>query len=369
MKKITWKLLLLVAVVGLSVTGCKKEEVTEESTEEITEVEELVIEVEEETEEEVEEIVGNINLLTGIADLSDEAIGMRPVAVMVSNVEAAMPQYGTSDADIIIEMPVEGGLTRFMALYADYTQVPNICSVRSCRDYFPSVSEGFDAFYIHWGIDSSVQDHYDALDLDSLNGMYNDGGIFDRDSDRVSSGYATEHTSMIYGGETLVAAIEDAGFRTELSEDKTDTFFNFNASDTPVAASDTACTSVLVDFGAATAGFTYDAEEMVYYKQFNGDDQVDGVTGIQLSFTNLFILETSITARTDTTGGRVAVECYGVSDQVGYYVSNGAVQEIRWSKADEFSGLIFCDLDGEELVINAGKSYIAFNYADETVFE
>ena len=63
-----------------------------------------------------EEIPANQNLLTGVLDLTEGAIGKRPVAVMVNNVDPAMPQYGVGKADIIFEIPVEGDATRFMAL-------------------------------------------------------------------------------------------------------------------------------------------------------------------------------------------------------------------------------------------------------------
>ena len=61
----------------------------------------------------------NVNLLTGLPTLTDEAVGKRPVAVMINNVEAALPQYGISAADVIFEIPVEYDLTRPMALYGD----------------------------------------------------------------------------------------------------------------------------------------------------------------------------------------------------------------------------------------------------------
>ena len=35
----------------------------------------------------------NVNLLTGLPTLTDEAVGKRPVAVMINNVEAALPHY------------------------------------------------------------------------------------------------------------------------------------------------------------------------------------------------------------------------------------------------------------------------------------
>lgn len=91
----------------------------------------------------------NVNLLTGLPTLTDGAIGKRPVAVMVNNVDAALPQYGISAADLIFELPVEYDLTRLMAVYGDYTQVPDVCSVRSCRYYYPILAVGFDAVYVH----------------------------------------------------------------------------------------------------------------------------------------------------------------------------------------------------------------------------
>ena len=95
---------------------------------------------------------------------------------MVNNVMPAMPQYGVEEADLIFEIPVEGDVTRFMALYADYTAVPKVCAVRSCRYYFPVFSEGFDAFYVNWGIDDSIGDYLKTLDLDQFDGMSDGNG-------------------------------------------------------------------------------------------------------------------------------------------------------------------------------------------------
>ena len=59
--------------------------------------------------------------------------------------------------------------------------------------------------------------------------------------------------------------------------------------------------------------------------------------------------------------GHKEVDWDGASDSVGYYISNGGVQKIHWSKEEknEQSRLKFYDQNGKEIKINRGKSYIA----------
>ena len=362
MKKKVLNMLAMMLTVG-SLAACSKQE--EEPAPEPTVVEEEPTpEPAEETP--VEEVVPeNQNLLTGVPDLTEEAIGKRPVAVMVNNVPDAMPQYCVEEADIIFEIPVEGDQTRFMALYADYTQVPRVCAIRSCRSYFPAISQGFDAFYVNWGIDESVGEYLAALELDQYDGMYDGNGLFGRDQDRLNSGYALEHTAY-FDGTKFAEVVQEQGKRTDLVDDKKDTAFKFNGLEEQVKPDGEACTDVTIDFGAQTAGFTYDSGSNTYKKSNSGEPQIDGRTGNQLAFTNVFVLETSITVRDEV--GHKNVDWDGGENSVGYYISNGAVQQIHWSKEtnNEWSRLSFFDEHGNELSINRGKSYIAFNYPNQT---
>lgn len=358
---------LLAAVLALGVTGCKKKEVVEEEPKEPEK--KVVKEVEEEPEEPEEEMPANQNLLTGIADLSEGAIGKRPVAIMVNNVPDAMPQYGVQEADIIFEMPVEGDATRFMAMYADYTQVPRVCAVRSCRYYFPVFSQGFDAFYVNWGIDDSIADYLASLNLDQFDGMYDGNGLFARDQARLNAGYALEHTAY-FEGTAFANVVQSQGRRLELADDKKRTAFRFNGLNEQLKPEGQDCTKVDINFGAQSSTFTYDAEKKVYLKQINGTPQVDGNTQEQLAFTNVFVLETAITVR-DAIGHK-DVECMGGPGFTGYYVSNGGVQKITWAKEGgmgEKSPLIFRDENGDEIKVNRGKSYIAVNYPSQAAFQ
>lgn len=361
LKKVSIVLLVLLMIFGMA--GCKKNEAPKraEKTEEK--------EVKEKKEEpKQEEAPANQNLLTGLADLTDGAIGKRPVAVMVNNVEAALPQLGISKADIIYEIPVEGDVTRLMALYADYTAVPKICAVRSCRYYFPAYSQGYDAFYVNWGIDDSIADYLEALNLDQYDGMNNAGGLFGRDQDRLNAGYSLEHTGF-FDGTRFAEVVQAEGRRTDLNEDKKGTAFQFNGMDEQLKPEGQDCKNVNINFGAATATLTYDEGSKTYLKQINGKPQMDGSDNTQLAFTNVFVLETDISVRDDI--GHKEINWYGGSDYVGYYVSNGGMQKIHWSKEanNENSYLRFYDESGKEIKVNRGKSYIAVNYKGQSEFQ
>ncbi len=74
---------------------------------------------------------------------------LRPLAVMIENHNKARPQSGLINAEIVYEIPVEGGITRFMALFL---HTPGILGpVRSCREYFVDRAIEVSALYVHCG--------------------------------------------------------------------------------------------------------------------------------------------------------------------------------------------------------------------------
>lgn len=315
--------------------------------------------------EEIPVITGNINLLTGLKTLSDEAVGKRPVAVMINNIKAALPQHGVAQADIIFETAVEGGLTRLMAIYGDYSKVPYICSVRSCRGYFPAISEGFDAIYVNWGMPVDFEAYVDSLNLTHYEGMNNTGGLFGRDQNRIAAGYSMEHTGY-FDGTRLVQSLNKNKWRTDIEADKTGTAFVFNDSEEGIAPAGNACNEVKVDFGTNYSTFVYDEATKTYLKKHNGKAHIDGTTNTQLRFTNLIILETKITTAANNI--HKDVDWHGGNGSVGYYISNGTVMKITWSKKDEQSPIKLYDETGNEISINRGKTYIALGFKGKTKF-
>lgn len=74
------------------------------------------------------------------------------VAVMIDNHPDARPPSGIDSASIIYEVPVEGGFTRFMAVFPADAKVNKVGPVRSARPYFLDWAQEYgDALYFHVG--------------------------------------------------------------------------------------------------------------------------------------------------------------------------------------------------------------------------
>lgn len=309
-----------------------------------------------------EEIHYPVNRLTGVEGLSEEAVGKRPVAVMINNLKTALPQYGIAQADILFETLVEGGITRMMAIYGDYTQIPDVCSIRSARFYYPITALSFDAVYVHWGEEGNYATSTIAsLGVDRLSGAANPGGIFGRDAARQSAGYAYEHTGYLKGS-MVPQVLADLGYRTDLKADAGETVFSFAPEDERVTPASGLTEEFSLNFSASYySTFTYDEATGTYLKQHSGSPQMDGKTGTQLAFTNVLALETGISNLTS-----ILMDVDVVGSGKGWWFSNGAYEQIKWSKADEHAPFVLTDLSGNELTINAGKSYIGMIRPDCT---
>ena len=113
----------------------------------------------------------------------------RPYAVMINNAGVARKlQSGLQDAYIIYEIIVEGGLTRYMALFLDQT-TERIGSVRSARHYYLDYALENDAIYVHHGQSPQAQSDFSSLDIDRIVADNSKTGWRDKTLD-----VASEHT-------------------------------------------------------------------------------------------------------------------------------------------------------------------------------
>lgn len=73
-----------------------------------------------------------------------------PLAVSIDNMSRARPQSGLSQARLVYELPVEGGITRFLAFFLE-PQLAEVGPIRSVRPYFLDLAAECGAILVHCG--------------------------------------------------------------------------------------------------------------------------------------------------------------------------------------------------------------------------
>ena len=304
--------------------------------------------------------IGEFNPLSGLNDLSKSAVGKRPIAIMVNNIKISLPQRGISNADLCYEVLAEGGITRIMAVFADINKIPDTGSVRSARDYYIDLAVSHNSVFVHFGGSPTALKTIKEKNIDSLNGLYLYPTGFYRDQNRVGK-IPIEHT-VFTDGQMLLKAAEKR--KINLSG-KTQNAFNFGDVDV-VLSQGSAATNITVPFSSSTkATFTYDSESGMYLKGQFGAAQIDESTGKQLSVKNVFVLQTSIKVLTNSdNGARLDVN---LKEGFGYYACNGKIVPIKWKKGAMKDMLKYYTLDGKELTVSAGKSWVNIISSNNTV--
>lgn len=309
--------------------------------------------------------------LTG--KLTDSSIALqRPVSVMINNIINAIPQSGIGNADVIYEVPVEGDITRLLAIFEDYQELDKIGPVRSCRDYFIDFAMEFDALYTHFGqavyafdlLNSSMVNNISGLQYQEsageLNG-YAGEDVFYRTDDRV----APHNVYTSYDG--LMRAVERKGYSMEFDDDYTG-HFNFAEDGTVVDCVDGTATYIRPSLYSNEPYFEYDADSKLYKRFQYGDAQIDDQTGEQLAFTNVIIQYCEVVPY--DANGYLDVDTNLGGDALIF--TNGTYEKCTWEKESDWGPARYYDLSGNEMIINQGKTWVSIVANDrsaDTYFE
>ena len=310
-----------------------------------------------------------VNPLTGLP-MDAELVDDRPVAVVINNLKAALPQQGIGQADIIFEVVTEGGITRMLALYQSLEGVETLGSIRSTRTCFVELAMGLDAVLVHAG--GSEQAYKDMKSwktdhMDGVNGIYSyaGAGLFWRDRSRIEGyTFATEH-SLITNGPTLFGKLQESGFRLE-HEEGYSSGLNFAEDGTPEDGDSAKTITVSFSKYKKDGVFRYDEERGLYLSSEYGAEHIDGNSGEQIAITNVLILQTKV----ELVGDKYNHTEVDLSSGKGWFACGGKVIPILWEKGDKEQPLRYFTADGEPLLLGQGKSYICIVADDrEVTFE
>lgn len=281
-----------------------------------------------------------------IVDLNSKT---RPYAIMINNLGVARPlQSGLQDAMIIYEMIVEGGLTRYMAVFQDQN-TERIGSIRSARHYFLDYALENDAIYVHHGNSPQAAADFKTLNIDRISVDASKTGWRDK-----SLNVSTEHTLF-----TNIAKLNNGVGNKRKTRNKD---FLLNYSETPVDLSTKEgaikANNIGITYsGSVKSSYEYDESAQNYKRSVNGKAHTDYVTKKQYTFKNIITYQVSNTSLNDGSGkDRQTLDNIGSGE--GYYITNGYAVPITWSKSSRSSQTVYKYKDGTEIDVNDGNTFI-----------
>ena len=285
----------------------------------------------------------------------DEKIGnRRPVAIMLNNLEAAQPMSGVSKADVVYEYVVEGSITRLMGLFENYDDLDKIGSVRSCREYFVYTALEFDAIYMHFGQAAYALSLLEEDYVDNLNGLGEAGDTcFYRTTDRKAP------HNVYTSAKGIEAGIKKLGYRENHYEGYKGKFKFCDLDKEVTNEGGMEVTHMEPKYRINKPWFEYNPETKKYDRfQYDGP-QIDAETGEQLSYDNV-IFQYNFWTQLDEKD-YLAFDCHsGGSFQ---YFTHGKMVMGTWQREineDNYnmSAIRYYDQNGDELVINNGKTFV-----------
>ena len=359
MKKRLTLILLTLSLAGvLSIAGCGKsdEEATSDNT--FSTEDEVTADGAEDTEntEDAEDEVAPEGMYR--SELTNEWISedlkdQRPIAVMVDNEKTALPHYGLTQADIIYEMmnsTLNDHITRFMVLVKDYDSIKQLGSVRSVRPTNLMIAPEWNAIVCHDGGPFYINTFLNNPYVDHFSGTFS----------RVKNGKPREFTEYVLTGDMKKNFKNNSSIDRNYNEyAPTEAHFKFASESKPVALSDGIdCTLVDLPFKHNGSQLDYDEESGTYLYSEYGSKHLDpGNDNKQLAFKNVILQKMSYSQLDEH--GYMVWNCLA-SGQEGYYITNGKAIPITWTKNSDLNRTIYRDLNGDEITITTGKTYIGF---------
>jgi len=268
--------------------------------------------------------------LAELARLSPRAEFKTVYAVVIDNIENARPHHGINEANVVYEYEVEGGITRYLALFSSFPT--KVGPIRSARFHSAVLAMENDTSYIHAGGGVDVLQAMRSLGVKSINELTWDGEGFFRDGRRRAP-------------HNLYVNLADLGV-----EDKPEQFIMRPAY---LSRRGTEIRNITIEYNRRhIVSYTYDPQKEAYRQMINGE-RVRDAQGKQIYARNVIIAYVPYEIDLFL---RPTAELVG-EGEIDFY-SMGQHFKGRWRKEDLHSPTRFYFLDGEEIQRVYGQTWI-----------
>lgn len=272
-----------------------------------------------------------------------------PVAVMVENLTEARPQAGLDKANLVYEALAEGGITRFLAIFAGGV-TEKIGPVRSARPYFVDWAKEYNAVYVHAGGSPDALEEVvkqKILDLSE----FSKSQYFWRDTERLKKHFASEHT-LYTSSELLARATRDLQFPD------TGTYAPWTFADEPVRDSrPTTPQSIKINFSSFSYGVEWRYDRITNrYLRFQAEQPHVMENGTQIDARNVIVAVVPASLVPGDAKGRLAMQTSGQGTALVFH--NGVRTDGTWTKASANARMQIVDASGVSVTLTAGTTWI-----------
>lgn len=286
-----------------------------------------------------------INGLDGAAVKSKADVPVQVIGIMIDNHPDARPQSGVSKAKIVYEAPVEGGLTRYLAIFDSRQVVAEVGPVRSARAYFLDwLQEYGKGLYMHSGGSPEALVAIKEKNIFDANEFFW-GEYYRRSRDRQAPHNLytnTENWQKIvsrYGNTSTLFTADKAWKYSKLVGQTIG-----KKGGLKIPFSD--------DY---SVNWIYDVKALNYSRSLNGVKEIDK-DGTAVTARNILVQITNVQDIANDDKGRQAITTVGSGDAM--ILKKGAVIYGTWKKSSFAGRTRFYDGGGREVVLVPGNTWV-----------
>ena len=299
--------------------------------------------------------------LTGLPAAPDAPLGRRPLNVRLPNDPNARPQYGLNKADLVFDMIVEGGVTRFAAIFHS-KDADVVGPVRSYRWSDLHVTQMLRGALASSG--STVEER------DAVTVSIRAGNMLSVDADRDVRPYYRVPTrpapnNEFTGTPALREAVNRAGGGAPVAVPPLSFLPPGADPATGGLAGSQPATRITVPFrGVWASSFSWDAAAKGYRRFQNGTQTVDGDGSGPILARNVIVMTTDIWQTSvieDSLGSRGLDYRMTGGGPVSVF-RDGLRIDGTWKRDGVLDMFTFWDSAGKEILLEPGQSWIHFIY-------
>jgi hypothetical protein len=287
----------------------------------------------------------------------------RPLNVRLPNDRAARPHVGLAKADIVFDMIVEGGITRFSAIYHSQ-DVKTVGPVRSYRFSDLHLTQMLRGALVASG--ATIEER------DAVTTSVRAGNMISVDHQRVGDPYY--RVAGRPGPNNLFAdlAVAREAVNTAGGKDPVDVpplqFLPAVEHDPMAGGSKTSspATTVTIPFKGDPATFTWDDGSKGYFRSQAGVRTVDPDGNVPILARNVIIIWTDIwnTSVVQDIFGSLGLDYRMTGGGKASIFRDGRRVDGTWKRDGPLDMFTFQDSAGEPILLSPGQSWVHFVYQD-----